>query len=796
VLGRRALVVGAQTRAFVGAKARAASMDRQQRRPQKKALCVGLNYARQKQFKLYGCVNDCLNWEHVLKQTFAFDETRVLIDQHPDGQLATADTQIPSRNNILAQLSWLCSTAEAGDVLVFVFAGHGCQVRNSNGEVDQALVPDDFGLLDEHGNPPLVMDDEIHALFQLLPAGTFLTVILDCCHSTRMLDVDHSFDTSQRPAKLVQVCEKPREVPHCTADVWQKSYIHHASARPRFIPTVALTGPPRKRRTPPGTGAHVGKMSLNPGVTAFSFHACRPAEFCLDANITNHQQGVMSFCLLEVLAQEHRITYEKWLDKAAQKMEDIRKEYMPMMEQYMQLSFCANSAPAEVVVLDPQYAPVAQHRLYQRAKLADRGQSADNQNMSLSSGPQDRRPTREASSDFVPSPVYTDLGYGKAAQQPQQPQQQQQAQQPVGNGASGHPPVAAYLYIRVRCANKLKNTGSGFFGDTSTPYVVVKVGQQQKRTPEIKNELNPVWYQENEFAFSIFEQDHVLDLSVMSANRFKDQLLGRTLVDLPHLPPGPWHTRTDPMQDGSGELEYDVRIDRSPAGVQSAPQGQGMPNQCQQPAQQPAPQQQAPMAKPQTPATAGRDLLGEPPRMTPEQAFAAQQNLANTNVTPTAAPGNNMFGQPNLFGNVPNLLAGLNVPGQAPLSAAQPYTTGPAMGAATLGRPMSVQGSSAAAAYGAAAAYQPAQPAMYAAAATPNYAATTTAAPSYQPSYTGYAAPSAAATTTYASPAAATPYASPGAAYTVAAGPPAYTVAGASPAAYGGTSYTAAPRMY
>ena len=71
-------------------------------------------------------------------------ETRVLIDQYPDGSPAEAAQQLPNRSNILAQLGgWLVAGAQPGDVLVFVFAGHGCQVRLPGGELEDALVPTD-----------------------------------------------------------------------------------------------------------------------------------------------------------------------------------------------------------------------------------------------------------------------------------------------------------------------------------------------------------------------------------------------------------------------------------------------------------------------------------------------------------------------------------------------------------------------------------------------------------------------------------------------------------------------------
>jgi len=248
----------------------------------KRALCCGINYKRHENFQLYGCSNDCLDWVELFKNTFQFDEVRVLIDEHPDGSLATAPTQIPTRANILAQLNWLCSGAEPNDCLAFVFAGHGCQVRSSSAPVAEALVPEDF---DQHGEggPPLVMDDELHALFQRLPAGSFITVVLDCCHSEHMLDVPCSMDCKQQGEPRTQKsCERPREVPNRTEESWKEvalaDRLKHAYARPRFMPTVTLSGPPRHRRTPEGSGAYAGRMTLDPAVTAFCFSASSGPE--------------------------------------------------------------------------------------------------------------------------------------------------------------------------------------------------------------------------------------------------------------------------------------------------------------------------------------------------------------------------------------------------------------------------------------------------------------------------------------------------------------------------------------
>ncbi|CAK0801902.1 unnamed protein product, partial [Prorocentrum cordatum] len=61
------------------------------------------------------------------------------------------------------------------------------------------------------------------------------------------------------PGLLTQkACERPREVPDRTEEAWRQvalaDRMKHAYARPRFMPTVTLSGPPRQRRTSDSRG--------------------------------------------------------------------------------------------------------------------------------------------------------------------------------------------------------------------------------------------------------------------------------------------------------------------------------------------------------------------------------------------------------------------------------------------------------------------------------------------------------------------------------------------------------------
>mmetsp|Transcript_32212 Transcript_32212/g.57752 ORF Transcript_32212/g.57752 Transcript_32212/m.57752 type:complete len:911 (-) Transcript_32212:95-2827(-) len=626
----------------------------------KKALCVGINYPNQ-QYQLFGCVNDCLDWERVLKETFEFEETRVLIDQNPDGSMITAETQVPNKANILAQLGgWLCAGVQPGDVLVFVFAGHGCQVRTGYGQVDEALVPEDYLSRDASGNQNLVMDDEVQALFARLPAGCMLTVILDCCSSSHMLDVPTSLDSSVQPPRTLQSIERPREAPNRTPAGWQEAAIPHAQARPRFIPTMDLQAQ-RQKRTPEGAGSHVGRMTLDPGVTAFCIAASRTAEVANDANIKAHQGGVMSFCLFQALSElRHRCTYEQLLQKASSKLEDIRTKYMPTMDQTIQLSFCPNSPPSEVVVMDPRYATVAQHRLSQMSELEQRGTSYEGM---LQQGGAQPPAMREVSTEFVPSPIYGQAQGSSSSVTPQA-----NGHSPSRNFAAnggGVSPVgpAGILYVIIHGAYDLH---AGHM-DTPDPYVTMRVGEKEHSTPVVNNNPNPVWSDKNKFTFRVRETDGVLSLQVVNSNMMKDDVMGRVSINFRSYPSVQWHREKSRLEGGQGELEFDFRLEPE----QGSPTSNPPADRSHQPPQTQLPQ--AAVQRPPSPSTRGASggHLQQELAYDSRGAAGASHGLqeARRDVqqydAPSATGGENIFGAPNLFMQMPDLMSKLMGAAQA-----------------------------------------------------------------------------------------------------------------------------------
>uniref|UniRef100_A0A7S4Q776 C2 domain-containing protein n=1 Tax=Alexandrium monilatum TaxID=311494 RepID=A0A7S4Q776_9DINO len=147
-----------------------------------------------------------------------------------------------------------------------------------------------------------------------------------------------------------------------------------------------------------------------------------------------------------------------------------------------------------------------------------------------------------------------------------------------GAGASGGVSNAklATLYLVVHGCYNLLNKDTGILGDVSDPFVQAKVGKQVEKTPTLNNNLNPVWSDKNRFKFSVGPKDTSLDLEVWNSNVFRNDSLGRAIVDLCTLPPTQWHRMREKLADGGeGELEFDVRLEPEPHIGYNAPGGYG-----------------------------------------------------------------------------------------------------------------------------------------------------------------------------------------------------------------------------
>lgn len=146
----------------------------------KKAVLAGINQYRYVS-DLRGCVRDVEKFQALLTDSFGFkpQHIRTLLD---------ADV---IKQNLNEELQWLLKGAKAGDQLVFMFAGHGSQTADLDGDepdgVDELLCLYDMNFDDEDS---YLLDDEVYRFTRRLPEGANLTIVFDCCHSgtaTRLL---------------------------------------------------------------------------------------------------------------------------------------------------------------------------------------------------------------------------------------------------------------------------------------------------------------------------------------------------------------------------------------------------------------------------------------------------------------------------------------------------------------------------------------------------------------------------------------------------------------------------------
>lgn len=144
----------------------------------KRAFLVGINEYKPAKFNLRGCVNDTHSLKALLCTHFGFQEADVTL---------LLDNQATSQN-IKTGLKTLVQGAQAGDVLVFGFAGHGTQGEgvNAEGETDklfEALVPHDVSISNLIGD--FEIDKIIKEHITNFDSIDF-TAIYDCCHSGTM----------------------------------------------------------------------------------------------------------------------------------------------------------------------------------------------------------------------------------------------------------------------------------------------------------------------------------------------------------------------------------------------------------------------------------------------------------------------------------------------------------------------------------------------------------------------------------------------------------------------------------
>lgn len=150
----------------------------------KKAVLVGINYPGTPH-SLRGCVNDVMAVSEMLTRRYGFQShhKRMLTDREA------------TTNNIKQRLEWLVQGARPGDVLYFHYSGHGSQVIDTDYDNDNEPDGKDEIIcpVDLDWRTKIIRDEDMRMIFDKVPEGVNLTVVLDCCHSGGGVDSDYAY---------------------------------------------------------------------------------------------------------------------------------------------------------------------------------------------------------------------------------------------------------------------------------------------------------------------------------------------------------------------------------------------------------------------------------------------------------------------------------------------------------------------------------------------------------------------------------------------------------------------------
>ena len=149
----------------------------------KRALLVGINLYKLPGNNLQGCVNDVNDVRNLLLSKYGFG---------PQDITMLTDRQA-TKANMVASLKAL--VASGADSMVFHYSGHGSEVQQTDGHVDQCLCPQD--MMDYS---TVLLDEEIAGILNGLPLGAKLYFVSDSCHSGTV-DRDILMHSNPHPAK-------------------------------------------------------------------------------------------------------------------------------------------------------------------------------------------------------------------------------------------------------------------------------------------------------------------------------------------------------------------------------------------------------------------------------------------------------------------------------------------------------------------------------------------------------------------------------------------------------------------
>jgi hypothetical protein len=225
--------------------------------PGKAALLVGVTRYDHGYRALRGPANDVALFRRVLRDTFGFPESAIVVLSEAEGPAGR-----PTRAHIHDAFRRLARAARPGDQVVILLSGHGAEQPDQtppdpddpepNG-MDQAFLPADAGRPDLGRKviPNAIIDDDLRAwLAAVTDKGAHVFLVADCCHAGTLARSGHE--------------EGERGVP--TEQLWPPEVIEQAR-RQGAAARTALRGD-----EPPSL------FKLDKGPALAALYACQPEQ--------------------------------------------------------------------------------------------------------------------------------------------------------------------------------------------------------------------------------------------------------------------------------------------------------------------------------------------------------------------------------------------------------------------------------------------------------------------------------------------------------------------------------------
>ncbi|TCD69525.1 hypothetical protein EIP91_007148 [Steccherinum ochraceum] len=153
----------------------------------KRALLIGITYrdAEHERERLIRPVEDVAAFKGLLIRKYAYEDEGIVVMTDTEDVM---DHLQPTKANILREIRHLVTGTEAGDALVFLYAGHSHQRAESKKGNEQDGKDECIETMDGEE----IIDNDLKAtLVEPLPVGSRLTAIFDSCHSGTLLDLPH-----------------------------------------------------------------------------------------------------------------------------------------------------------------------------------------------------------------------------------------------------------------------------------------------------------------------------------------------------------------------------------------------------------------------------------------------------------------------------------------------------------------------------------------------------------------------------------------------------------------------------